>query len=99
MSTHKRTHFNPAPPPHTPTPTPTPLVFSPCSWAGSACTSPVFAEVVPSQLRSLVYSFDRAFEGGRARLGQGTLRGRTLELLQLNTFSLRSNTPTSQRSP
>ena len=34
----------------------------PCSWAGSACTSPIFAEVVPSQLRSLVYSFDRAFE-------------------------------------
>lgn len=32
------------------------------SWAGSACTSPIFAEVVPSQLRSLVYSFDRAFE-------------------------------------
>ncbi|EFN59499.1 hypothetical protein CHLNCDRAFT_138130 [Chlorella variabilis] len=34
------------------------------SWAGAACTSPIFAEVVPSQLRSLVYSFDRAFEGG-----------------------------------
>ena len=34
----------------------------PRSWAGSACTSPIFAEVVPSQLRSLVYSFDRAFE-------------------------------------
>ncbi|KAL4423578.1 hypothetical protein ABPG77_004618 [Micractinium sp. CCAP 211/92] len=39
------------------------------SWAGSACTSPVFAEVVPSQLRSLVYSFDRAFEGAVAACG------------------------------
>lgn len=33
-----------------------------CSWAGSACTSPIFAEVVPSQLRSIVYSFDREGE-------------------------------------
>ncbi|KAL4431153.1 hypothetical protein ABPG75_006409 [Micractinium tetrahymenae] len=39
------------------------------SWAGSACTSPIFAEVVPSQLRSLVYSFDRAFEGAVAACG------------------------------
>ncbi|KAL4859340.1 Zinc finger CCCH domain-containing protein 12 [Chlorella vulgaris] len=39
------------------------------SWAGSACTSPVLAEVVASQLRSVVYSFDRAFEGAVAACG------------------------------
>jgi hypothetical protein len=34
------------------------------SWAGSACNSPMLAEIVPSQQHSIVYSFDRAFEGG-----------------------------------
>lgn len=33
------------------------------SWSAPACTNPVFAEVVPSQMRSIVYSFDRSFEG------------------------------------
>jgi hypothetical protein len=33
------------------------------SWAGPACTSPVFAEIVPSQLRAVTYSFDRVLEG------------------------------------
>ena len=35
------------------------------SWSAPACTNPVFAEVVPSQMRSIVYSFDRSFEGER----------------------------------
>lgn len=39
------------------------------SWAAPACTSPIFADVVPSQQRSLVFSFDRAFEGAVASMG------------------------------
>lgn len=30
------------------------------SWAAPACNNPIFAEVVPSHLRTLVYSFDRS---------------------------------------
>ena len=29
------------------------------SWAAPACNNPIFAEVVPAHLRTLVYSFDR----------------------------------------
>ena len=29
------------------------------SWAAPACNNPVFAEIVPAHLRTLVYSFDR----------------------------------------
>ncbi|KAL6780780.1 hypothetical protein ACKKBF_B11780 [Auxenochlorella protothecoides x Auxenochlorella symbiontica] len=39
------------------------------SWVAPACNSPIFAEVVPSQLRAIVYSFDRAFEGAIAATG------------------------------
>jgi len=39
------------------------------SWAASACTSPLFSEIVPSQLTSIVFSFDRAFEGAIAATG------------------------------
>jgi hypothetical protein len=39
------------------------------SWAGPACTQPVFGEIVPAQARSIVYSFDRAFEGAVAATG------------------------------
>ena len=39
------------------------------SWAGSACTSPMFAEIVPSQQRPMIYSFDRALEGAIAAMG------------------------------
>lgn len=39
------------------------------SWSAPACTNPVFAEVVPSQMRSIVYSFDRSFEGAVAACG------------------------------
>lgn len=41
------------------------------SWAGSACTSPIFSEVVPSQQRTIVFSFDRAFEGEQAQRPRG----------------------------
>lgn len=39
------------------------------SWSAPACTSPVFGEIVPAQQRTLVYSFDRAFEGALAATG------------------------------
>ncbi|KAH7618077.1 hypothetical protein Ndes2526B_g06979 [Nannochloris sp. 'desiccata'] len=38
------------------------------SWAGPACTSPVFGDIVPAQQRSIIYSFDRAFEGAMASM-------------------------------
>ena len=61
------------PPSNTRPPVPAVPARAPCSWAGAACTSPIFAEVVPSQLRSLVYSFDRAFEGGTRPLAASAL--------------------------
>lgn len=38
-------------------------------WAAPACNNPVFAEIVPPQLRNLVYAFDRCAQsiGGAAR--------------------------------
>ena len=33
------------------------------SWAAPACNNPVFAEIVPGHLRTLVYSFDRCQSG------------------------------------
>ena len=32
------------------------------AWCGSGCNSPLFAEIVPVQKRSLIYAFDRCFE-------------------------------------
>lgn len=34
------------------------------SWNGSAVNAPIFAEVVPTRHRTMIYAFDRAFEGG-----------------------------------
>lgn len=39
------------------------------SWVAPACNSPIFAEIVPPQLRAIIYSFDRAFEGAIAATG------------------------------
>jgi hypothetical protein len=39
------------------------------SWAATACNNPIFAEVVPQELRTLVYAFDRCFEGALSALG------------------------------
>ena len=36
------------------------------SWCAAACNSPLFAEIVPPKKRSLVYAFDRCFEGALA---------------------------------
>lgn len=33
------------------------------SWNGSAVNAPIFAEVVPPKHRTMIYAFDRAFEG------------------------------------
>jgi len=33
------------------------------SWNGSAANAPMFAEVVPVRHRTMIYAFDRAFEG------------------------------------
>lgn len=39
------------------------------SWAATACNNPIFAEIVPAHLRTLVYAFDRCFEGALSSLG------------------------------
>ncbi|KAL4425866.1 hypothetical protein ABPG75_009882 [Micractinium tetrahymenae] len=36
------------------------------SWAGTACNNPIFAEIVPSAHRNLIFAFDRSFEGSMA---------------------------------
>ena len=33
------------------------------SWNGAAVNAPIFAEVVPAKHRTMIYAFDRAFEG------------------------------------
>lgn len=33
------------------------------TWCGSAVNAPMFAEVVPPRHRTMIYAFDRAFEG------------------------------------
>ncbi|KAK2986845.1 hypothetical protein RJ640_011070 [Escallonia rubra] len=33
------------------------------SWCGTAANAPMFAEVVPAKHRTMIYAFDRAFEG------------------------------------
>jgi hypothetical protein len=35
-------------------------------WCGTGCNSPLFAEIVPPAKRSLIYAFDRCFEGAIA---------------------------------
>eukprot|EP01024_Parvocaulis_polyphysoides_P057588 TRINITY_DN6137_c2_g2_i2.p1 TRINITY_DN6137_c2_g2~~TRINITY_DN6137_c2_g2_i2.p1 ORF type:complete len:468 (-),score=20.47 TRINITY_DN6137_c2_g2_i2:1666-2901(-) len=32
------------------------------TWAATACNNPIFAEIVPEEMRNIVYSFDRSFE-------------------------------------
>lgn len=39
------------------------------TWAATACNNPIFAEIVPPDLRSLVYAFDRSFEGAISAMG------------------------------
>ncbi|GLU22475.1 hypothetical protein SLE2022_385470 [Rubroshorea leprosula] len=33
------------------------------SWNGTAANGPMFADVVPTKYRTMIYAFDRAFEG------------------------------------
>eukprot|EP00878_Enallax_costatus_P014703 GHUV01015379.1.p1 GENE.GHUV01015379.1~~GHUV01015379.1.p1 ORF type:complete len:228 (+),score=31.89 GHUV01015379.1:2608-3291(+) len=39
------------------------------SWAATACNNPIFAEIVPPHLRTLVYAFDRCLEGALSAMG------------------------------
>eukprot|EP00198_Chlamydomonas_reinhardtii_P001999 XP_001691335.1 predicted protein [Chlamydomonas reinhardtii] len=39
------------------------------TWASPACNQPMFAEIVPPDMRNLVYAFDRALEGAISALG------------------------------
>ena len=36
------------------------------TWCGAGCNSPIFAEIVSPSKRSLIYAFDRCFEGALA---------------------------------
>lgn len=36
------------------------------SWCASGCNSPIFADIVPEDLYSKIYAFDRSFEGAVA---------------------------------
>jgi hypothetical protein len=36
------------------------------TWCGAGCNSPIFADIVPPAKRSLIYAFDRCFEGALA---------------------------------
>lgn len=36
------------------------------SWAAPACNNPIFAEIVPPHLRTVIYAFDRSFESAVA---------------------------------
>ena len=33
-----------------------------CTWTAAGCNNPLFADIVPSRLRSLIYALDRCFE-------------------------------------
>jgi MFS family permease len=37
-----------------------------CSWCGAGVNSPIFAELVPDDLRSTIFAFDRSFESALA---------------------------------
>lgn len=32
------------------------------SWAAPACNQPIFAQIVPPHLRTMIFAFDRSFE-------------------------------------
>jgi len=38
------------------------------SWSATGCNNPVFADVVPEHLRSMIYAYDRCLEGGIAAM-------------------------------
>jgi len=38
------------------------------SWCATSCNNPVFADVVPEHLRSMIYAYDRCLEGGIAAM-------------------------------
>jgi hypothetical protein len=48
-----------------------------CTWAGAGCNSPIFAEIVPDELRSTIYAFDRCVWEAAAGGARRAQRGRT----------------------
>ncbi|GAQ77780.1 major facilitator superfamily protein [Klebsormidium nitens] len=44
------------------------LMATSISWCQSACNNPIFADIVPPDLRTTIYAFDRAFEGSLSAL-------------------------------
>ena len=43
------------------------VVFGLCvTWCQTGCNSPIFADITPEHLRSLIFAFDRCFEGALA---------------------------------
>lgn len=38
------------------------------SWSQAAANNPIFSEIVPPNMRTTIYAFDRAFEGGLSAL-------------------------------
>jgi hypothetical protein len=69
-----------------------------CTWAGAGCNSPIFAEIVPDELRSTIYAFDRCGGWGRAGKGwhgkgkRGVLRGRGwLCMCTLHSINIRKS--------
>lgn len=42
------------------------LMSSSISWCGAGCNSPIFADIVPENLYSKIFAFDRSFEGAIA---------------------------------
>mmetsp|Transcript_12335 Transcript_12335/g.34636 ORF Transcript_12335/g.34636 Transcript_12335/m.34636 type:complete len:131 (+) Transcript_12335:3-395(+) len=38
------------------------------SWCAACCNNPVFSEIVPEHLRSMIFAYDRCLEGGIAAM-------------------------------
>lgn len=65
------------------------------SWAAPACNNPIFAEVVPAHLRTLVYSFDRysfsSQERGEYMLVYNQRRKMERKVTEFGTTDVESN--------
>jgi hypothetical protein len=57
------------------------------SWCQACANNPMFADIVPEQNRTVIYSFDRAFEGGF-----GAIAAPMVGLLAERVYGYRTNT-------
>jgi hypothetical protein len=57
------------------------------SWCQACANNPMFADIVPEQNRTIIYSFDRAFEGGF-----GAIAAPMVGLLAERVYGYRTNT-------